>query len=250
MAPRVAFVTGASGGIGRALALRMAQDGVHVALAARRLPALREVTEEIAAAGGTARAYALDVRDPNAVAARVAEAEADLGPLDLVVANAGVAKGRWSGKLTFADCENTLDVNVRGAVATLLAPLPGMLARGRGRLVGISSISAYRGLPKFAAYSASKAFLSAFLEVLRVDLARTGVRVSDIRPGYVRTGMTGRARPPLIMSADAAAHRIWRAIERGRSVYAFPYPMAATMRTLRRLPAPIYDRVAARLLPG
>jgi short-subunit dehydrogenase len=241
---RTALVTGASSGIGAALGRLLAQQGVAVALAARREDALRTLADEITAAGGTASVHPVDVADPAATVAAVQAADDALGGLDLVVANAGVATSRWSGKLTWADCADMLAVNVAGATATLLAVLPRMVERKRGHLVGVSSIAGQRGIPKLAAYCGSKAYLSTFLEGLRVDLRRTGVRVTDVRPGYVRTAMTAdNTSLPFLVTADDAAARIWGAIRARRSVLTFPLPMAAGARVLKAVPNALYDRL-------
>jgi short-subunit dehydrogenase len=244
---RTALVTGASSGIGAALARRLATEGITVALTARREDALRTLAAEIEAAGGTASVHAVDVSDPEATVAAVQAADDALGGLDLVIANAGVGSARWSGKLTWADCADVLAVNVAGATATLCAVLPRMVERRRGHLVGVSSIAGVRGLPKFAAYSASKAYLSTFLEALRADLRGTGVRVTDVRPGYVRTAMTtDNTGMPFLISAEDAAERIWKAIRGGRSVSTFPLPMAGGARIMAALPNPLFDRLMKR----
>lgn len=239
---RTAFITGASSGIGAALARQLAAEGITVALAARREPMLRQLADEIEQAGGTASIHPLDVGDPEATEATVRRADDDLGGLDLVVANAGMFKGQWSGKLRWSDCADLLSVNVAGATATLTAVLPRMVERKRGHLVGVSSIAGVRGMPKIAAYSASKAYLRTFLETLRIDLRGTGVRVTEIRPGYVRTPMTGNdATLPFVVSAEDAAARMWTAIRRGRSVLSFPLPMATTAGLMSALPNALYD---------
>lgn len=244
---RTALVTGASSGIGAALAKHLAAQGITVALVARRREALQEVADAIAEAGGQASIHPVDVSDPEATVATVQAADDALGGLDLVVANAGVGKGQWSGKLTWEDCAQVLAVNVAGATATLVAALPRMVERKHGHLVGISSIAAYRGLPKFAAYSGSKAYLSTFLEGLRVDLRGVGIAVTDIRPGYVRTPMTAdNASMPFAVTAEDAAQRIWKAIRGRRSVLTFPLPMAAGAHTMAALPNVLYDRMMKR----
>ncbi len=240
----VALITGASRGIGRALAEELARRGYDAALLARTESGLAETAAAVEACGRRAVSIPVDVREPEAVAEAVGRAAAEFGGLDVVVANAGVAPTRWSGKLTYADCADVVDVNVRGALATLLAALPDMLARGRGTLVGISSVVAYRGVPKLAAYSASKAFLSAFLDVLRVDLRKTPLRVVDVRPGYVATDLLGGRRPPGTVDVGTAARRIATGIERGRPVVTFPWHLATVLRILRCLPPALYDRIA------
>jgi short-subunit dehydrogenase len=244
---RTALVTGASSGIGAALARRLAAEGITVALAARREDSLRTLAGEIEAAGGAASVHAIDVSDPEATVAAIQAADDAIGGLDLVVANAGVGKGIWSGKLTWEDCADVLAVNVAGATATLCAVLPRMVERRRGHLVGISSIAGYRGLPRFAAYSASKAYLATFLEALRVDLRGTGVSVTDIRPGYVRTAMTADNKSmAFAVSAERAAETIWKAIRARRASITFPLPMAAGAHLMAALPNAVFDRMMGR----
>lgn len=247
---RTALVTGASSGIGSALSQLLARHGITVALVARRPSELQKVVDAIAAEGGKAVSFPADVSDAASITAAVQRADEELGGLDLVVANAGVAVTRWSGKLTWADCADTIGVNVTGATATLVAAIPGMLARGKGHLVGVSSLAAYRGLPKLAVYSASKAYLSNLLESLRIDLASKGITVSEVRPGYVRTAMNAntQGKMPLSMDADEAAQQIFDAIVAKKALHAFPLPVAMSMRSMSWLPTSIYDKVAAKLV--
>ncbi|MCX4245267.1 SDR family NAD(P)-dependent oxidoreductase [Paraliomyxa miuraensis] len=241
---RTALVTGASSGIGAALAKQLAAQGIEVALLARRREALQELADAIEQAGGRASIHPVDVSDPEATVAAVRAVDDAVGGLDLVVANAGVGTTQWSGKLGWDDCAQVLAVNVAGATATLVAVLPRMVKRKRGHLVGISSIAGYRGLPRLAVYSGSKAYLSTFLEGLRIDLRGTGVTVTDVRPGYVETAMTaGNGKMPFLVTAEDAAQRICKAIAARRRVLAFPLPMAAAGRTMAALPNVLYDRM-------
>lgn len=244
MTTRHALITGASSGIGRALALEFASHGIHVTVAARRLELLEEVVREIERAGGQAAALALDVANAEEVERAVRALDEQVGGLDLVVANAGMGRECWSGKLNWERCASTIAVNVSGAVATLVAVLPRMVDRGHGHIVGISSLAQYRGLPRNAAYSASKAFLSTFLEGVRVDLRGTGVSVTDVRPGFVRTPMTAANKAPMpwLLDADEAARIVWRGIESKNAVVAFPWQLASVVRTASLLPASLYDR--------
>jgi short-subunit dehydrogenase len=245
---RTAFVTGASSGIGAVLCKRLAEHGLEVVLAARRESELQRLADEIAHGGGTARACPLDVTDPEAVVQTMQRIDDELDGIDLVVANAGLGKTRWSGKLRWDDCAPTIQVNVVGAVATLTALIPRMVARQRGHLVGVSSLAAYRGLPRNAAYSASKAFLSTFLESLRVDLKSTSLTVTDIRPGFVKTPMTeGNARMPFLMEAETAAQEIVDAIAARKGVHAFPLPLALGVRSMATLPNVLYDHLVQRV---
>ncbi|HWV39871.1 MAG TPA: SDR family NAD(P)-dependent oxidoreductase [Vulgatibacter sp.] len=245
---RTAWISGASSGIGAALAERLAARGVEVILSARRQDALEALAARIRASGGAARVEPLDVSDPVATTEALLRIDDEVSGIDLVVANAGVGGSRWAGKLRWEDCAQTLRINVDGAVASLLAVLPRMVERGRGHLVGISSLAGYRGMPASAAYSASKAFLMVFLESLRVDLRDTGVFVTDVRPGFVRTPMTDRNRfhMPFLMQVGDAAERIVAGIERRRQLVTFPWPLAAATRLARIVPPGLWDRVIAR----
>jgi short-subunit dehydrogenase len=248
MSPRTAFVTGASSGIGLALAERLAARGTTVVLAARRLDLLEDLRRRVEQRGGVARAVALDVADTAAVVAALEAADDELGGIDLVVANAGVSSARHGKKLDWAETARVLQVNAMGALATLTALLPRMVARGRGQLVGISSLAGIRGLPRSAAYSASKAALSTFLESLRIDLAGTGVRVSDVRPGFVDTPILAGAKhpTPFRLGVDDAVDRIVAGIDAGAPVVEFPLPLASALHLSRALPRPLFDAILRR----
>jgi short-subunit dehydrogenase len=250
MRVRTALVTGASSGIGMALARRMALEGVEVALVARREKLLRDLCDEISKGGGKARIFTLDVADPEATVATLQRADDEMQGIDVVVANAGIGNAKWGGGLSWDDCREVISVNVRGAVATLTALLRRMVDRKRGHLVGISSLAQYRGLPNNAVYGASKAFLSTFLESLRIDLSSTGVSVTDVRPGFVQTPMTDQQDfdRPFLMQPDEAAEVIVRGIEKRDPVVEFPWQLAALARSSRLLTRSVYDRAVVRAL--
>lgn len=243
-----ALVTGASSGIGLAVARRLATRGYVVTLAARRKVELEAAAKEIEIAGGKARILVLDVADAAATVAAVQRVDDEVGGLDLVMANAGVGKERWGGKLTWADCAGIIAVNVAGAVATLTAVLPRMVERKKGHLVGVSSLAQYRGFPRSAAYSASKAFLGTFLESVRIDLHGTGVAVTDVQPGFVRTEMTAKNKfkMPFLVELDDAADRVVRGIEKRAAIVRFPLPLATAARISRFVPDAIFGRVVRR----
>ncbi|EDM77162.1 oxidoreductase, short chain dehydrogenase/reductase family protein [Plesiocystis pacifica SIR-1] len=243
MAFRSALITGASSGIGAAIAHTLAAEGSSVVLAARREDKLAEVAESIAKAHGAdkVRVQVLDVSDPERTEATVRELDGELA-FDLVIANAGVSKSTPGPKLSWKAVETVVSVNVCGAVATLTGALPGMVERGAGHLVGVSSVAKYRGLPSSAAYCASKAFLSTFLESLRVDLHHAGIRVTDIRPGFVETEMTaGIPNKPFEVTAADAAQRVVRAIHRGRGVFIFPVPMTVFGPIMGAMPSALLE---------
>jgi short-subunit dehydrogenase len=244
---RNALITGASSGLGRGLALALARRGVHVVAAARRKPELEALVAEISSSGGSADAMVLDCADGDATHAAVRALDERL-PLDLVVANAGWGHATPAKGIDWRTVRTILDVNVQGAAATLCGALPGMVERDRGHLVGIASLAGFRGLPKSAAYSASKAAVIAFLESLRVDLKDTAVGVTTICPGYVKTELTAN-RPykmPFLMELDDAVDTMMRGIERRAAVCAFPLPLSSTVRALSFLPSALYDFIVTR----
>jgi len=242
----VAIVTGASSGIGKALALRLGAEGYRVGLIARRRDELDAVAAAIAAAGGEAVPAVGDVGDRAALRAAFALVEGRLGPTDVLVANAGFGAPTQLDPLNTADVEQTIRVNVLGVVYSVEAVLPGMLSRGRGHLLAISSLAAFKGLPGESAYCASKAAVNTYMEGLRIAVRRKGVVVTTVCPGFVQTPMSAmNSAMPFLMSADSAARRIARLIARRRGgVHCFPMPMALLMSLIARLP----DAVVARLV--
>ncbi len=243
--PRTVLITGASSGIGRALAIEYGSRGAHVALVARREAELAAVAGAIGARGGRATSIVCDVGDGPAVFDAVKRADATLGGLDMVIANAGLGSGGHASTLDWEKTAKLLDVNVRGAFATLCAAVPVFLAQQRGHLVGVSSLAGKRGLPTSGAYSASKAALSTFLETLRIDLRASGIRVTDVQPGFVATPInpSGNRGKPMLWTADKAARVIATRLERAPAVVAFPWPLVLATSFGRLLPAWVYDRL-------
>ena len=246
---RTALVTGASSGLGRGLALWFARKGVRVYAAARRSEQLEALAAEARAAGGSVEPVVLDVARADEVLRRVRALDAACGGLDLVVANAGVGEATPARGLEWEKVQRTIDVNVTGAAATLCAALPQMLERGRGHLVAVASLAGYRGLPGNAAYSASKAFLTTFTESLRVDLQGSGVRVTCLHPGFVKSEMTAKNRHPMpfLLETEAGVAHMARAIEAGRREYAFPFPMRHALRLVKVLPNGLFDAIGRRV---
>lgn len=241
------IITGASSGLGAALARRYARAGATLGLIARR----KAVLEQLARALATpCDLYALDVRDAAALSnAGGAFIEAH-GPPDIVIANAGLSLGTLAEHAEDAPAfQEIFDVNVMGMVNTFQPFIGPMRAAGRGRIAGIASVAGYRGLPGAAAYSASKAAMMACLESLRVELRGSGVTVTTICPGYIATPMTeGNPYPmPFLMTADAAAEKITALIARGASFAVIPWQMAIGARCMRWLPDWLYDALFARV---
>ncbi len=248
--PSTVFITGASSGLGRALAYEYAAGGAQLALAARRADELEVTLQGVRQRGGSGLILPLDVTVPAQVREAVEYADRELGGLDMVVANAGFGDLHHASRVQFSDIAPMIRTNVDGAMATLLAAVPIMMARSSGHLVGISSLAGRRALPESAAYCASKAALSAFLESLRIDLHRAGIRVTDVQPGFVATAQTshGKHPTPFLWSPERAASVIARRLERAPAVVAFPWPLALLTSLGRRLPAWLYDRVVRAVL--
>jgi len=243
---RRVFITGASTGIGEALARHYAGPDSAIGLLARR----RELLEALAARlPGRSAIYSADITDTQAVAAAAQDFLARYGTPDLVIANAGISVGTRGDELQDVEkLRRILDVNVAGLAATLAAFAPAMRAAGSGTLCGIASVAGFRGLPGAGAYSTSKSAAITWLEALRAELAGSGVSVVTICPGYIDTPMTrvNRYRMPFLLSADDAARRFARAIEARRRLAVIPWQMAIVSALLRAMPGWLYDRLAAR----
>ncbi len=245
---QVVLITGASSGIGRSLAVELGRRGAAVGLLARRAETLQEIAREVATAGGRAAVLPADVEDADAVRVAADELRAQYDRIDVLVANAGVGGQVGNARFDAQDMAKVVGVNVVGAANCVAAVLPDMIARRSGQLVAISSLAAYRGLPKSASYCASKAALSALFESLRLDLRGTGVDVTTIHPGFIKTPLTASrsARMPYLMELEDATQKIVRAIEQRRKTYAFPWQLASIVRLARFMPVALYDRIATR----
>lgn len=240
------FITGASSGIGEALARLYAAQDTEIGLFARR----RERLEKLAASlPGRTAVYAADVAETAALDAAARDFLARFGTPDLVIANAGISIGTRADAIADLDrLRRVLEVNVTGLAATLSAFAPSMRAAGRGTLCGIASVAGFRGLPGASAYSASKSAARTWLEALRVELAGSGVSVVTICPGYIDTPMTqvNKYRMPFIISADEAARRFARAIAARKRLAVIPWQMALASLLLRLVPGWLFDRLGAR----
>ena len=242
------MITGASSGIGRGLALEIASRGGHLGLLARREDLLNEIVAEATKRGVKASAAAADVRDAKAVRAAADRFRRELGPIDILIANAGIGTADHTARLTPEHAANVIGINVLGAVNGVAAVLPEMIERNQGRLVAISSLAAYRGLPKSAAYCASKAAMTAYFESLRIDLRDTGLGVTIIHPGFIKTDLTaGRAaKMPYLMELEDGVKKIVSAIEKEKKIYTFPWQLATIVRAGMLMPVAMYDWIAAR----
>jgi len=245
-AGKVVCITGASTGIGRSLAIEFSREGAKVGVLARREDRLRQLCEEIRAAGGTAEFATVDATDRTATTSALRSLANHLGPCDVLVANAGVGTSNSATDLNVAGAESVIRTNLLGPMYAFEAVLPDMLARRSGHLVGISSVAAFKGLPGAAAYCASKAGLNAYLESLRITLRSKTIAVTAICPGFIRTDMTAKnTRMIWVLEPDVAARKIVRAIARRKKVYCFPKRMRWLIELTRWLP----DKFVARSIP-
>lgn len=242
------MITGASSGIGRGLALELASRGAKLGLVARRREILDEVVGQIKQMGSTAIALPGNVEDPAAMRELATRLEAEVGPIDVLIANAGIGATTDAAELDASEVARVLGVNVVGAAASVSAVVPGMVKRGHGQLVAISSLAGYRGLPKSASYGASKAALSSFFESLRLDLEPRGIKVAIIHPGFIKTPLTAgrQAKMPFLMELDDAVKKIIGAIEKQKKSYAFPWQLATIVRAGMIMPNWMYDRISRR----
>ena len=247
------FITGASSGIGRALANHYAQQGARLGLAARRGEQLTALAATLYGAGAKqVHCYPLDVTDAAALRAAAEDFIAQEGAPNIVIASAGVSSG------TLTECSEDLEtikrifeINVYGMAASFSPFISAMQQSAKAgeevRLVGIASVAGIRGLPGAEAYSASKAAVITYLESLRLELRSSGIKVVTLVPGYIETPMTAvnTYRMPFLLPADEAARRFARAIDRGTRYTVIPWPMGIVAKVLRLLPNAIYDRLFA-----
>ena len=244
---KVVFLTGASSGIGEALAVAMAKRGAIVGLLARRAELLEELAAKIELTGGRARYFAADVTEAEAVAKAAESLRTEFGKIDILIANAGIGGNNAETRALQPEAvKKVIDINLLGAVNAVSAVLPAMLERKSGQLVAISSLAGFRGLPKSAAYSASKAGMTAFFESVRLDVQHQSVSVTIIQPGFIKTPLTsGRAnKMPFLMELDDSIPHFLSAIERKKKFAAFPWQLATIVRAGRIFPVWLYDKIA------
>jgi NAD(P)-dependent dehydrogenase (short-subunit alcohol dehydrogenase family) len=244
---RVAWVTGAGSGIGRALALRLARDGWQVAVSARTEQHLVDLAAEVP---GRLHSFPLDVTDPEATTNTVARIEERLGPIDLAVLNAGTYRREDVDSFDVAAFRNTVDVNLMGTVHCLAPLIQRMLGRQDGHIAVVSSVVGYVGLPGAAAYGATKAALINMCEALYPQLAARHVRLSLINPGFVDTPLTQQNDFPMpfMISAEAAVDHIMSGLKSRRFEIAFPWKMVLSLKLLALLPGRLAFAITSRMV--
>jgi len=246
---KIVFLTGASSGIGEALALEIAKRGATLGLLARREELLKELADKCERSGGKARCFSVDVTDADAVADAAETLRKEFGKIDVLIANAGIGGNNSETRNLNAEAvAKVININLLGAVNAVSAVLPQMLKNESGQLVAISSLAGFRGLPKSAAYSASKAGMTAFFESVRLDVQVKGISVTIIQPGFIKTPLTsGRNnKMPFLMELEDAIPLFLRAIENRKRFAAFPWQLATFVRLGKIFPAWLYDRIAGR----
>jgi short-subunit dehydrogenase len=244
----LAFITGASSGIGQALALRFARSGYRLALVARRTAEMQAFADAQGWDAGRCRVYGADVSNIDSIVAAGQACLEAQGVPDVVIANAGVSIGMDTTERDDLDVmARTFALNNTGVAATFHPFVAAMAARGSGALVGIASVAAIRGLPGHGAYCASKAAVVAYCESLRGELRGSGVLVVTLLPGYVDTPLTreNRYAMPFLLSADAFAERAFDAIASGVSYRVIPWQMGVVAKLLRMLPNAMFDQLFA-----
>ena len=241
MSPLKIFITGASSGIGQALAQYYAKEGAIIGLAARRADLLRKLKDSLPTETAI---YALDVRDADALEKAAQDFIARFGSPDIVIANAGVSAGTLTeNKDDLNTFKGVIDINLLGMVHTFQPFIKSMKQAKKGSLVGIASVAGIRGLPGAGAYSASKAAVITYLESLRVELLPDGINVTTIAPGYIKTPMTdiNEYAMPFLMAPDIAAQKFAQAIAKKKRFIVIPWQMGWLAKIMRCLPPFLWD---------
>ncbi|MBI4678675.1 MAG: SDR family NAD(P)-dependent oxidoreductase [Elusimicrobia bacterium] len=250
---RRVLITGASSGLGRAMAVELARQGARVAVTARRREKLAATAEAVQAAGGECLKLVGSVTEPETVRRHYACIKSEWGGLDWAILNAGVGDAVNARQFSAENYRWTFETNVMGVAYWLEAVIPDMVKAGRGTIAGIASLAAYRGLPNTGSYSASKAALVTMLESVRVDLAGTGVKVVTVAPGFVKSEITDRNDPkdmPFLLETEDGVRRILRGIERGERLVHFPWQLSwFVVHVAPNLPSALYDWIVSRMKP-
>ncbi|MEO7540050.1 MAG: SDR family NAD(P)-dependent oxidoreductase [Pyrinomonadaceae bacterium] len=246
---KTVFLTGASSGIGEGLAVALAKKGAVLGLVARREELLAGLATRCEGSGGTGRIFPCDVTDADGLSAAAEKFRHEFGQIDIMIANAGIGGNDAATRSYEPEAvKKLIDVDLMGAVNAIHAVVPDMINQKHGHLVGVSSLAGFRGLPKSAAYSASKAAMTAFFESVRLDVNKHGIDVTIIQPGFIRTPLTdGRTNNmPFLMELDAAIPFFIHAIESKKRFAAFPWQLATIVRAGKFMPSWLYDRMAGR----
>ena len=241
--PKKILITGASSGIGRALAYELAGRGYFLALTARRMETLEDIRDDLQAKhpAATVVAHPLDVVAYDTVPGVISACVEKLGGLDILFANAGIGLGEKVGTARFSEARRTIETNLLGAMATVDAAVQYFLEKGQGHIVGTSSVAAFRGLPRNSSYGASKAGFALYLESLRAEAIRKDIHVTVLYPGYIDTPLNDMLpKRPFVISVEKGAALIADMIERKVKSSTVPvWPWCLVGRILKLLPASV-----------
>jgi short-subunit dehydrogenase len=243
------WLTGASLGIGRGLALELGARGASIVLTARNVEALELVRSEVESVGGKVLVKPGDVTDLDRMKAIASEVETQWGGIDILIANAGTHIESDPVHFDTEEYFKLMDINYGGMLRCMEAVMPGMVERKSGRIVGVASLAGLRGMPTASAYSASKGAMINFLQSSRFHLQDHNIGVTIVNPGFVRTPLTDKNdfHMPFLIEPEKAARIICNAIARERSEVSFPIPFSWTIRFLRIIPHPIYNWIMTRV---
>ena len=246
---KIVWLTGASSGIGEAVAFELARRGARVVITARREEILNEMVSKLGGDAGSFVPKPGDVEDLPRMRAIVEETERELGPISILIANAGTHRFTETDKFDSADYLALMRTNFGGTLHCIEAVLPAMTKRKAGQIVGVASLAGYRGLPRAAAYGASKAALINFLESIRIHLARNGIRVSIVNPGFVKTPLTDKNDFPMpfLMSSADAARVMCNSIALQKREIAFPFLFSQIMKLVRFLPSVLHEKLMSEV---
>jgi short-subunit dehydrogenase len=246
---RCVWLTGASSGIGESLALELARRGARLALTARRAEVLEVLASRIRESGGVAESFPGDVTNLEEMKGVVRRIESTLGPVDLAIPNAGTHVFTKPEEFNSQEYIDLMNINYGGMLRCIEAVLPGMLERRQGYLAPVASLAGTRGLPRAAAYGASKAAMNHFLESIRFHLRRHEIVVTVINPGFVKTPLTDKNdfKMPFLVTPEDSARIICDGLEWCKREIAYPWQMNLLVKFGRLLPAPIYERIVDRL---
>ncbi len=242
------FLTGASSGIGYALAKKIAGEKCSIALAARRKDILDNLADKLKDTGSKIITFSCDVTDKENVRNTINEIESTLGSIDLAILNSGASSRSPADNFNSNDAKKIFDVNVIGLVNCIECLLPYFTKRKRGIIAAVSSLADGRGFPKSGLYCGSKAAATLILESLRIELRKYNIKVLTIKPGFVKTPMTAKNdfKMPFLMDVDKAAEIIIKGIKKEKRIIQFPLPTAVGAKILRILPDRIFDFIAER----
>ena len=242
------WITGASSGIGEALAKELGSKGAHCFLTARNADKLNQIVSEIIQSGGKAEVFTGDVTDLELMKQIALEITKE-APLDILIANAGTHLFTKPEHFNSAEYLSIMNLNWGGMLHCIESVLPQMIEKKSGRIVGVASLAGFRGLPRAGAYGASKAAMIHFLESIRFHLEKYNVGVTIVNPGFVKTPLTDKNdfKMPFLTDAKDAARIICRGLEKKRDEISFPFPFHIVLKLMRIIPYSIYQWIIKRV---